>query len=88
MPRFEAARYAQNLALFSISVFLLSLLVGSFLNVVIYRVPVMLDREWRAQAAALTVPDGAATAPAEHVPGPASLLPAGSPNAPAAPARP
>jgi leader peptidase (prepilin peptidase)/N-methyltransferase len=31
-------------------VFLFSLMVGSFLNVVIHRVPVMLDREWRAQA--------------------------------------
>jgi leader peptidase (prepilin peptidase)/N-methyltransferase len=28
----------------------LSLLVGSFLNVVIHRLPVMLDRQWRAQA--------------------------------------
>jgi len=28
----------------------LGLLVGSFLNVVIHRVPVMLEREWRAQA--------------------------------------
>ena len=32
------------------SVFVLSLLVGSFLNVVIFRLPVMLDRQWRAQA--------------------------------------
>jgi leader peptidase (prepilin peptidase)/N-methyltransferase len=32
------------------SVFLLSLLVGSFLNVVIHRLPIMLDREWTAQA--------------------------------------
>jgi leader peptidase (prepilin peptidase) / N-methyltransferase len=32
------------------SAFLLSLLVGSFLNVVIHRLPVMLDRQWRAQA--------------------------------------
>jgi leader peptidase (prepilin peptidase)/N-methyltransferase len=31
-------------------VFLVSLLVGSFLNVVIHRVPVMLEREWRTQA--------------------------------------
>jgi leader peptidase (prepilin peptidase)/N-methyltransferase len=31
-------------------VFLFSLMVGSFLNVVIHRVPVMLDREWRTQA--------------------------------------
>lgn len=29
--------------------FLFSLLVGSFLNVVIYRLPVMLEREWRRQ---------------------------------------
>ena len=32
------------------SAFLLSLLIGSFLNVVIHRLPVMLDRQWRAQA--------------------------------------
>jgi leader peptidase (prepilin peptidase)/N-methyltransferase len=31
-------------------VFIFSLLIGSFLNVVIHRVPVMLEREWRAQA--------------------------------------
>jgi leader peptidase (prepilin peptidase)/N-methyltransferase len=30
--------------------FVLSLLVGSFLNVVIHRLPIMLDREWQAQA--------------------------------------
>ena len=30
--------------------FILGLLVGSFLNVVIYRMPVMLDRQWRRQA--------------------------------------
>jgi leader peptidase (prepilin peptidase) / N-methyltransferase len=28
----------------------ISLLVGSFLNVVIYRLPIMLDREWRSQS--------------------------------------
>ncbi|HEY3852630.1 MAG TPA: A24 family peptidase [Steroidobacteraceae bacterium] len=43
--------YAANPALFAGSVFVLGLMVGSFLNVVIYRLPVMLDREWRAQAA-------------------------------------
>src|SRR5688572_3325239 len=31
-------------------VFVLSLLVGSFLNVVIHRLPIMLHREWKAQA--------------------------------------
>ena len=30
--------------------FLLSLLVGSFLNVVIHRLPIMLERDWQAQA--------------------------------------
>jgi leader peptidase (prepilin peptidase)/N-methyltransferase len=38
-------------------VFVLSLLVGSFLNVVIHRVPVMLEREWRAQAEQTLQPD-------------------------------
>jgi len=36
----------------------LGLLVGSFLNVVIYRVPVMLDRQWREQCAELAAGDG------------------------------
>jgi leader peptidase (prepilin peptidase)/N-methyltransferase len=43
----------------------LGLLVGSFLNVVIYRVPVMLERDWRAQCAELAQgADGAAPTPA------------------------
>jgi leader peptidase (prepilin peptidase)/N-methyltransferase len=37
-------------ALWICVVFVLSLLVGSFLNVVIHRVPIMLEREWRTQA--------------------------------------
>ncbi len=41
---------------------LLGLLVGSFLNVVIYRVPAMLEREWAAQAAEL---QGLQATPAE-----------------------
>jgi leader peptidase (prepilin peptidase) / N-methyltransferase len=36
------------------------LAIGSFLNVVIYRLPLMLDLEWRSQAAALLQPPGAA----------------------------
>jgi leader peptidase (prepilin peptidase)/N-methyltransferase len=39
------------------------LLVGSFLNVVIHRLPVMLDRQWRAQAEEALAPDGAAQRP-------------------------
>ena len=44
--------------------FLIALLVGSFLNVVIYRLPVMMERSWREQCSELTatpaadIPDG------------------------------
>src|SRR5258706_7227243 len=48
-----AALYSENAALFASSVFLLGLVVGSFLNVVIYRLPIILEREWRAQASEL-----------------------------------
>jgi leader peptidase (prepilin peptidase) / N-methyltransferase len=52
-----AALYSANLMLFVGSVFILGLVVGSFLNVVIYRLPIMLNREWQLQAAeALTQP--------------------------------
>jgi leader peptidase (prepilin peptidase) / N-methyltransferase len=37
-------------AIFAGFVFLLGLIVGSFLNVVIYRLPIVLEREWRSQA--------------------------------------
>ena len=46
-----AALYAANLVLFVGSVFILGLVVGSFLNVVIYRLPIMLNKEWQLQAA-------------------------------------
>ena len=42
---------AANPLFFEGSAFVLGLVVGSFLNVVIYRVPIMLEREWQAQAA-------------------------------------
>src|SRR5579862_4336194 len=38
---------------FILAALVVGLLVGSFLNVVIYRLPVMLEREWRAQCAEL-----------------------------------
>ena len=47
-------------ALFTGLVFLFSLLIGSFLNVVIHRLPKMMDIEWQAQCAELrgeSVPD-------------------------------
>jgi leader peptidase (prepilin peptidase) / N-methyltransferase len=46
-----AALYLANPALFAGSIFILGLVVGSFLNVVIYRLPIMLQREWQLQAA-------------------------------------
>jgi leader peptidase (prepilin peptidase)/N-methyltransferase len=42
--------YSSSPALFAGSVFLLGLIIGSFLNVVIYRLPIILEREWRSQA--------------------------------------
>jgi leader peptidase (prepilin peptidase)/N-methyltransferase len=47
------ALYTDNHAVFAGSVFLLGLMIGSFLNVVIYRLPIILERDWRAQAAEL-----------------------------------
>jgi len=43
---------------------LLGLVIGSFLNVVILRLPVMLERDWRRQAREILEP-GAATGPAQ-----------------------
>ena len=42
----------------------LGLAVGSFLNVVIYRLPVMLERQWREQCTELSADAAAATVPA------------------------
>jgi len=48
-----AAALQDSAPLFIGVVFLLGLLVGSFLNVVIHRVPVMLERSWRRECLAL-----------------------------------
>jgi leader peptidase (prepilin peptidase)/N-methyltransferase len=56
----------------------LGLLVGSFLNVVIYRVPIMLDRQWREQCA-----DLAAAATATAAPGAAAAMPTSAQPRPA-----
>jgi len=51
------------------SAFLLSLLIGSFLNVVIHRLPVMLDRQWREQASEMLVDtSGSSPQPTDHSP--------------------
>jgi len=41
---------AGNLPAFVLSMALLGVLIGSFLNVVIYRLPMMMQRDWRQQA--------------------------------------
>jgi leader peptidase (prepilin peptidase)/N-methyltransferase len=72
-----AALYTSDPALFAGSVFLLGLVVGSFLNVVIYRLPIMLERHWRYQAA--DVLSGAAPATEPATPSPRfSLITPGS----------
>jgi leader peptidase (prepilin peptidase)/N-methyltransferase len=52
-----------NLAFFSATVFVLGLLVGSFLNVVIHRLPQMMERGWQAQCK-----EYLGESPAEHAP--------------------
>jgi leader peptidase (prepilin peptidase) / N-methyltransferase len=61
-----AALYLANPLLFAASAFLVGLVVGSFLNVVIYRLPIMLEREWQGQARELL----AAGTGAQSVPAP------------------
>ena len=51
-----AAFYASEPVWFAGSVFVLGLMIGSFLNVIIYRLPIILERDWRSQAADLLRP--------------------------------
>jgi leader peptidase (prepilin peptidase)/N-methyltransferase len=55
---------ASSPALFVGACLVLGLVIGSFLNVVIHRVPIMMDRQWREQCAELEHADHAATVPA------------------------
>ncbi len=41
--------FAQSTWAFVAVVFAFALVIGSFLNVVIYRLPIMMEREWREQ---------------------------------------
>jgi leader peptidase (prepilin peptidase)/N-methyltransferase len=47
------ALLAEYPAVFAAAAFLFGLAIGSFLNVVIHRLPLVLERQWRAQAAEL-----------------------------------
>ena len=51
--------------LYPLFVGLLGLIVGSFLNVVILRLPVMMERQWRRDCAALLAGGEDAPAPVE-----------------------
>src|SRR5579885_197458 len=62
------ALLASSPALFVGVCLVLGLIVGSFLNVVIHRVPLMMERQWREQCAQLEQPDPAATLPASTPP--------------------
>ena len=58
---------AASPALFTATAAVLGLVIGSFLNVVIHRLPIMLERQWRAQCAELAAeqpPVASATGPA------------------------
>ena len=62
------ALLASSPALFIGVCLVLGLIVGSFLNVVIHRVPIMMDRQWREECAELAPADHAATVPATPAP--------------------
>ena len=55
---------ASSPSLFVAFCLVLGLVIGSFLNVVIHRVPIIMERQWREQCAELEQPDHAATIPA------------------------
>jgi leader peptidase (prepilin peptidase)/N-methyltransferase len=61
-----AALLAQSPALFIGTCLVLGLAIGSFLNVVIHRLPIMLERHWRAQCAELGTDAGTLPAQTER----------------------
>ena len=69
-----AAFYSDHVAFFAASIFVVGLLIGSFLNVVIYRLPIILEREWQAQAAELLPAPSTAGASAPPGPSPSFTL--------------
>ena len=71
-PLFNLLQHSE--ALFITTMLVLGLLVGSFLNVVIYRLPVMMQREWELEAAEILEQEPrvqtpfSLTTPASHCP--------------------
>jgi leader peptidase (prepilin peptidase)/N-methyltransferase len=59
---------AESPAFFMSFVFIISLMVGSFLNVVIYRLPVMMERAWKADIAEYTASQTQALPATDNLP--------------------
>jgi leader peptidase (prepilin peptidase)/N-methyltransferase len=70
------ALVAANPAVFAAVAFLFGLAIGSFLNVVIHRLPLVLERQWRAQAAELEGRPAPAAGEAYNLVTPRSRCPA------------
>jgi leader peptidase (prepilin peptidase) / N-methyltransferase len=68
--------YVAYPALFAAAAFVIGLLVGSFLNVVIYRLPIMMERDWRSQAAEVIASTVAADTMSGSTPAGAGAVPA------------
>jgi leader peptidase (prepilin peptidase)/N-methyltransferase len=66
---------AQSPAAFIAAALLVGLMVGSFLNVVIYRVPIMLERQWQSQSAIAAAELAAPAAPASATEAAATVEP-------------
>jgi len=69
--------FTESALLFIAVVFAFCLVVGSFLNVVIYRLPVMMEREWREQCREMAKSPAVAEVPEERHPGHQLPLPQG-----------
>ena len=65
MPEIVIADRKQSPVFFVSLVFVVSLMVGSFLNVVIYRLPIMMERSWKQEFQSYFNPDAPAE-PNEH----------------------
>ena len=73
--------FASTPWLLAVVVFTFGLLIGSFLNVVIHRLPIMMEREWQAQAREMLATEVDAAAPLDSS---AQAAPP-SPSSPSAP---
>ena len=66
----DVALIFANPVLFGVFALAFGLLIGSFLNVVIYRLPIMMERDWREQCRELLAGDSRADTPAAAEPDP------------------